>query len=849
MASTVAADSIQQRRTVSQLVLASIVIVILAQLLIGALSLTALNRMVAETTADRVELSARQSATRIQGGLNLGKPLAQYFGLDDLLQSLGKQVAGLSGASIILPDGQAVASLGQPPRVAAVLARINGQNDGADQSVVTLSSGAIRQFSRDQVRLAIPLVEPGIAARGALVIDMRIADATYTRLLMANVAVLGVITVGAALLLLVFLRHVVPAHVLVSHSRVRKAVPIVVLLLAQGLYASYTIGQFRTTWLDVSQDNAQLVVAGVQRDLDKVLSYGISPQKLIGIEDYLSRVVGSFPLIQELQLRESDRNVLARVNADGVLSTAAAIAGNEGNVIQVSLHARPGDPPVATLQAILDPGQLRAGVWARVLDAGTVAVIAIVAAMELLLLLELAMSTGLLARDQNRQLNRRRTGQGAQTALLARPVMFGFLFAWALPLSFLPLYARSLIPPGTSPEQLPLLMALPIIAEMGCGLLTVLLAGRLSDRYGWQRPVVVGLLISIVASLACAMASSLGSFVAARSLVGVGYGLAWMGLQGFVVLVSPADSRGRNMASIIAGLFAGHLSGVAVGAMLMQQLGARAVFQSGALLYCLPLLGVLFVVRLRRHGPSATAFTTSTLSTESMSASFNERPSAVAPDPGVPVVHATDRSPGLRKLLLSRDFGLLLLASIVPFSIAQVGLLSFALPLYLEAGGFEASSVGRVLMLYGLCVIYVGPLMGRLADRSSRKKYWIVAAGLIGSAGLLNLALLGGVSGAVVAVLCLAFASCLAAGAQTAYMLALNKVERYGVVGATSLMRAADKVGQMLGPLVVAGLFTMTSMSTGLALTGGVYFVASLAFMFGAPRNPDHRGNVAEPVV
>lgn len=832
-----------QRKTVSQLVLASVVILILAQMLVGALSLTALNRMVAGTTVDRVELSARQSAARVQAGLSLGKPLAQYFGLGTVLQSLDEQVVGLSGASIVLPDGQVVAAVGRPPEAAEMLARINGWNDYADQSVSTLSSGAVRQFSRDQVRLAIPLAEPDTVARGALVLEMSITDATGTRLLIGNAMVLSAITVCAALVLLVVLRHLVPAHILVSHVRVRKAVPIVVLLLAQGFYASYTISQFRTVWLNVTQDNAQLVVDGIQRDLDKVLSYGISPQRLIGVEDYLSRVAKSFPLIQELRLRDRDQILLARVNAGGVLPTAVAVAGSGDNVIQVPLHAGPGDSPVAMLDAILDPVQLRAGVWARVLDAGTVAIIAIVAAMELLLLLELAMSAGLLGQDKKRHPGEQHTGRqhmgeqhadgrytgahDAQIALLARPVMFGFLFAWALPLSFLPLYARSLISSDTSPEQLQLLMASPIVAEMGCGLLMVLLAGRLSDRYGWQRPVVIGLLISIVASLACAMASSLGGFVAARSLVGVGYGLAWMGLQGFVVMTSPVNSRGRNMASIIAGLFAGHLSGIAVGAMLMQQFGARTVFQSGALLYCLPLLGALFIVRLRRRTTPTT-------------------PSR-KPPVSVAVAVTVNRSPSLRKLLLSRDFGLLLLASIVPFSIAQVGLLSFALPLYLEAGGFEASSVGRVLMLYGLCVIYVGPLMGRLSDRSFRKKYWIVAAGLVGSAGLLNLALLGGVSGAVVAVLCLAFASCLAAGAQTSYMLELKKVERYGAVGATSLMRAADKVGQMLGPLVVAGLFAMISMSAGLALTGVLYLVASLVFMFGAPRNPDHQGTVAEP--
>src|SRR3546814_21148755 len=54
---------------------------------------------------------------------------------------------------------------------------------------------------------------------------------------------------------------------------------------------------------------------------------------------------------------------------------------------------------------------------------------------------------------------------------LVRPVMFGFLFAMALPLSFLPIYARSLLASADLGQSAALLMALPIAVEMGCGLL------------------------------------------------------------------------------------------------------------------------------------------------------------------------------------------------------------------------------------------------------------------------------------------------------------------------------------------------------------------------------------------
>jgi predicted MFS family arabinose efflux permease len=443
------------------------------------------------------------------------------------------------------------------------------------------------------------------------------------------------------------------------------------------------------------------------------------------------------------------------------------------------------------------------------MDAATVAVVALVAAIELLLLLTLLMDRAFSVRRRSAAGDAAGLDDPSGVGKVVRPVMFGFLFALALPLSFLPIFARTLLSNGEAGSGAEFLMALPIAAEMGCGLLTALLAGRLTDRRGWQTPVLAGLLVAVLGNLACAGVDTLAGFILARGLVGLGYGLTWMGLQGFIVTRSPAAYRGRNMATVIAGLFAGHLSGAAVGAMLMQQLGFDAVFFIGAGLLCLPLAGVLTLMWPYRQLAQRAA------------------PTGVA---------KPSRSwAALRRLLLTRDFGMLLLGCVIPFSIAQVGLLTYALPLYLEAYGATASSVGRILMLYGLFVIYVGPCMGRMADQSASKKHWIVAGGLIGSAGLLGLYFASGVWAAAAAVVLLALASCFAGGAQTAYMLGLDNVQDYGAAGATSIMRASDKFGQMLGPLLVGGLFASVGISGGLAVTGGIYLVATLAFLLFAP--------------
>ncbi|MGW8309338.1 MAG: MFS transporter [Achromobacter pulmonis] len=804
-----------RRRPVLEVTLACLAVLLLAQALIGALSLSALNRLVVDTTADRVEVVARRVAGNIENGLRLGKPLEQYFGLRDTLRDGLAGSRGVQGAAVLLADGQALATQGELPEDAAHLARTLDAGRATAAGVARRGSGALVAVAGDRVTVAVPLSAAGGKALGAVVLSASQDGEASRRLLLDNLQVLLAVTALVGLGLAGVFKYIVPLTSLAAGGRARFVVPLLALMLAQGVYAAYTISTFRSGWLEVTRNNVGLLAEGLQRDLNRVLGYGLEVDRLRGVEAPFTRLAATFPAVAQIELTDRDGRVLYGADARGAIDVAGLPPVRpqaDDLTLVLPVGAALADPKAhGDLVLRLSGDVIAAGVRSRALDAVTVVAVALVAAIEMLLLLALLMNRAFAARATLPDGSRVGPDDESEVGRIARPVMFGFLFAWALPLGFLPLYARSL-PAGGLDLPANLLLALPISVEMGCGLLTSLLAGRLTDRKGWQVPVLAGLGVSAAGMLACAAAANLWMFSAARGLVGLGYGLTWMGLQGFIVTRSPPLYRGRNMTGVIAGLFAGHLSGAAVGAMLMEQVGFRAVFAVGAVMLVMPLAGVLILMRpyMERGRKSATQA----------------------------AVRAHAHLSQTLKLLFTRDFGLLLLGSVIPFSIAQVGLLSFALPLYLEAEGVAASSIGRVLMIYGLCVIYVGPLMGRVVDRSSIKKSWIVLGGLVGSLGMLGLYFNSGLLAAAAAVLLLALASCFAGASQSPYMLALPQVQRYGAAGATSVMRAADKLGQMAGPLVVGAMFGAAGMGAGLAATGVIYLAATVLFLLFAPARP-----------
>ena len=320
------------------------------------------------------------------------------------------------------------------------------------------------------------------------------------------------------------------------------------MLIAQAAYTLYTVNGFREVWHQVIHENARIIGQGIERDLERVLAYGIEPSRMRGVDQPMARAIQAFPLLGGMQLLDADGDLLAQT---GKISSKDV-------VLNFSLEAKPAGPTLATLKLYANEAAMRAEVRARALDAATIAVVAMVAAIELMLMLQVLMDRAFApsgTRDDPSRLG-----------MVARPVMFAFLFAMSLPLGFLPLYAGRLLDPTLDPSVAVMLVGMPTVIEMGAGLATALLAGRLIDRSGWLRPAMWGMGLALAGYLACALAHDLWTLALARGVTGLGYGLVWMALQGFVVKLGPPAYRGRNMTALIAGLFAGHMTGAAVGA-------------------------------------------------------------------------------------------------------------------------------------------------------------------------------------------------------------------------------------------------------------------------------------------
>ncbi len=385
---------------------------------------------------------------------------------------------------------------------------------------------------------------------------------------------------------------------------------------------------------------------------------------------------------------------------------------------------------------------------------------------------------------------------------IMRPAVFFFLFGVDLSMSFIPLHMERLYEPmfGLSKD---FVMGLPISVEFLFVGIAILAAGVWFDRSNWRRPFVAGVVLASTGLLYSWLAPDATHFIISRAVLGTGYGLTLLASQGFIITHSNSRNKVYGLAQLFAGLYGGSICGSVAGAMLAERLGFGAVFLIGGVIVFLVLLYVAAML------PST-----------AKSAPIQR----VAPKRQLSATARTYR------LLSNRSMLGLMLFSSLPASIAAVGFLYYFSPIYLNRLGASQSTIGQVLMLYGVCLVFLGPWVSRRINTAASKKLAIFAGCLLGGAAFLSFNALDGPLAVAVAVLVLGVSHSLVLSSQSAYVLALKATRELGEGKAMGIFRSSGRIGQMLGPIAFGCVIVATDIERGITYLGYAY--VAMAFIF-----------------
>ena len=372
----------------------------------------------------------------------------------------------------------------------------------------------------------------------------------------------------------------------------------------------------------------------------------------------------------------------------------------------------------------------------------------------------------------------------------ARIPLFVFCFAEELQKSFLPLFVAEFYSENDLFSR-DIMMGLPISAFMFVIAVFTPFAGKLVDKFGNKPFFLAGLVPAIGGYLMCYLAQSGNDILLGRSMTAIGYAVITISCQSYIASVVVVENRARGMAVFVGVLMSATMCGTAIGAILADWLGFKAVF--------LFAIGFALVAALLGWGM---------LSTDLPEPELKKTPVNLSKSP-------------IATLLRNSQFVLIVLFCAIPAKVILTGFLYLFVPIYLASLEATQSEIGRVMMLYSLIIIPLSPFASGFADRLG-KNLWMVIIATIAS-GIVLLGLYQNASVAMVLGVVAALGGVhafLKAPLIVAAMEAAEKSPDITRTGALSLLRTSERIGSVIGPVVVAGMLVVLDFGEVAAILG-----------------------------
>lgn len=386
-------------------------------------------------------------------------------------------------------------------------------------------------------------------------------------------------------------------------------------------------------------------------------------------------------------------------------------------------------------------------------------------------------------------------GVHSHSPTLIRVPLFLFIFSEELSRSFLPLFAAQFIPVDTTLSH-DMLAGLPISLFMVATFVATFFAGGLTNKLGSARVFSLGIGCALIGYIGTFFSQTYGDFVAWRCLSGVGYGLIFIASEAWVALRADKKRRAQSSAAFVGAVFVGIVCGPPIGGMFADRIGYEATFLISAVLALTSGLFAYYLLRDTRE--------TASIQQRRLTLRFHE----------------------WKELLSDIQFLSVFLAAI-PTKMTMSAFIYFLVPLYLHDLSFDSSSVGRMIMLYGIIAIVGNPIASRLADRSGKHDLVVASGSLIACAGLMAVLIQGAIGGAANAVL-IAIVACglghsLMFSSQNAIaqQVAHRHRETIGVAAVLGVYRLFERTGMVIGPIIAALLankFGFSGAIVGIAL-------------------------------
>jgi len=550
-----------------------------------------------------------------------------------------------------------------------------------------------------------------------------------------------------------------------------------------------TVPVFTSALAPELERRAALIGETISDDTERAIGIGIPITDLVGVDEYFAEYLDTFAEINHLAIRSSDDTRLYAL--DRISDSGERLGADSSDIYQFAISAEFSEEGFVDVG--VDSGFVESRLRELALDVIVILIVALVIVFEIFRVAERRMWYS--ADDRTDE-----PAEFVRGAADIRIVLFLFVIGEELNKSFLPLFIGSADNPipGISTA---VAISLPIAAYLLAIAVTSPFAARLVSAFGQRGLFLIGIVPAALSHLGMVFADNVVQIIVLRTMTGVGYALATIACLEYVLDRISASGRAKGIGAFVAVVIGGTFVGTALGGIIADRLGYSTVF---FISFSLVILAGLLALRLMSR--------TSTTHGERM-ALFSIRD---------------------MWLVLKQPSLMLLMAGVtVPMNVLMAAFLWYLVPLTMASIGSTAATIARTLMVYYLVILLGSPVVARVANRGF-KNWTLVGFGTVISGAVLLLPAWSlSVLSLSLAVFVVGVGHTAVRGPQIDLALQIAEAELPGVGRdpVLSAMRTLERLGSLVGLLLVAVLVAQFDLAFAIAAIGVTGATAGFAYL------------------
>ncbi|MGE5607561.1 MAG: MFS transporter [Bacteroidota bacterium] len=761
-----------QQKTRYALIIVSVILVMIVTVFTVGLNSSSFKKSYINSLVASFSVVATQYVDKIEYALKYGKPLANFHGLVEMLQEAKEQSEGVDNIRIIGEDGVILYDLSQNEvgrRLPQPLLLHNDFRDGKEEGTRSYF------LFENEYHVLIPIYDRQDSWAGSMEMIFKESMVnTHTNRFLHRIIWYSLLLCLFSMVILIFL--IIKLPIVTKNGDVNRKLVLVtiaiILSLVQIAFGLINYGIFKKVYTDIAKGNTRKTAVLIQKEINQVINKGLVYQDLTDIQVWLRGFLKAIPEIERIEITDQNNKVL--YSTDTQVQTAPV-----SPELQMEHPLRPDhEQTSAILRTTFSKKHIEQKLLNIALDMMTVLVTSFIFMIEVLLFLAVVLKKGMKDKTVQEQAVKK---EGTDVDLV-RPLGFIIFFSAFMSMTFIPVLMKELYRPlwGLSEN---VIFGLPISVELFCGAMAALLAGYLMGRTGWKPIFFIGLFFFGCGAFLSGMARDAVAFIIARGVFGVGYGFCLLSMQGYANSATDFVAKNKGISVLTAGSYAGINCGCVLGAMLAERIGFSKVFY---VTFSTSVLAGVYVLLYMKNS----------------------------------VVPKTRSKLG-KKGRLGQFFGDRKLWSFLVFIVIPAAIsgmfLEYFLPLYSKAVGVSAADVGRVFLLNGLAVVYMGPVISKFIGKYFGFKIPLVIFASIIATAMLLFARLNSIQAACLSAVLLGVAVGFGDAVQNNYLLSLETTANLGEGIAIGFLNVTTKIGQTLGPLIFGLLMVLgPSLSVGL---------------------------------